>query len=79
MIAECPPDRDDVIGINEVDPARIREMSSDVESAIFAPVPRAVPGQPEDEFLALQVKRMGLKTGVYAAIRAVARCRAAGA
>ncbi|WP_299652646.1 hypothetical protein [uncultured Jannaschia sp.] len=78
MIAECPRDSDGVIGLNDVDPARIREMPCGVEPTIFAPVPRAVLWLPEDGFLALQVGRMVPRKGVDDAIRAVTRCRAAG-
>ncbi|WP_299841982.1 glycosyltransferase [uncultured Jannaschia sp.] len=82
VIAECPRDSDDLIELHGADPARIREVSCGVEPASFAPVPRAVAravlGLPEDGFLALQLGQMVPRKGVDDAIRAVARCRAAG-
>ena len=80
VIAECPEDRRDLIGLYGARPERIREVPCGVDLTEFAPVPRAlaraVLGLPPEGFLALQLGRMVPRKGVDDAIRAVARCRA---
>ncbi|EKE43847.1 hypothetical protein OCGS_2181 [Oceaniovalibus guishaninsula JLT2003] len=83
VIAECPQDRRDLVTLYRADPQRIREVPCGVDLDEFAAVPRdtarAILGLPADGFLALQLGRMVPRKGVDDAIRAVARCRRAGA
>ncbi len=79
VIAECPQDREDLVRLYGVDPARIREVPCGVDPAELAPLPRAVArdvlGLPRDAFVALQLGRMVPRKGVDDALRGFARFR----
>ena len=80
VIAECPQDRDDLVGLYGADPARIRVAPCGVDPAELAPVGREAArdllGIPQGAFVALQLGRMVPRKGVDTAIEAFARFRA---
>ncbi|MGY6271349.1 glycosyltransferase family 4 protein [Achromobacter denitrificans] len=79
IIAECPQDRRDLIGLYGADPRRIDIVPCGYDSAEMAPQPsasaRAALGWDDSVFTLLQLGRMVPRKGVDNVIRALARLR----
>ena len=77
LIAECPQDEEDLIGLYNADPARITIIPCGFDQTEFSPVSKALArvaiGLPPDEPLLLQLGRMVPRKGVDNAIRGFGR------
>jgi D-inositol-3-phosphate glycosyltransferase len=79
VIAECPQDRDDMVGLYGADSSRLATIPCGFDPAEFWPVgkarARAVLGLDPDERIILQLGRMVPRKGVDNVIRGLARLR----
>jgi glycosyltransferase involved in cell wall biosynthesis len=79
IIAECPQDREDLVGHYGADPGRIAEIPCGFDPGEFRPIERrrarAVLGLDPAERIVLQLGRMVPRKGVDNVVRAVARLR----
>jgi glycosyltransferase involved in cell wall biosynthesis len=77
IVAECPQDRDDLVGLYAAAPGRIDIVPCGVDRREFAPGDRRIArrwlGLDEREFVVLQLGRLVPRKGVEQVIRAVAR------
>lgn len=77
VIAECPQDLDDMVGLYGADPARIDVVPCGFDPGEIAPIPKREArdrlGWPQKAFIALQLGRMVPRKGVDNVIRGVAR------
>ena len=77
LVAECPQDEEDLIGLYNADPGRITVIPCGFDATEFSPVSKALArvaiGYPPDEPLLLQLGRMVPRKGVDNAIRGFAR------
>lgn len=80
LIAECPQDQDDLMGLYGAAPDRIAMVPCGFDAAEFSPCGRATArrklGIAEDEFLILQLGRLVPRKGIDNVIEALARARA---
>lgn len=79
VIAECPQDREDLMGLYGAAPQRLALVPCGFDPREFAPMDRAEArralGLPADEFLVLQLGRLVPRKGVDNVVRALALLR----
>lgn len=82
LIAECPQDQSDLVGLYAADPKRISMVPCGFDECEFRPVPREAAradlGVDPDEFMVLQLGRMVPRKGIETVVRALAEPAAAG-
>lgn len=78
-LAECPQDRDDLLGLYGADPERISVVPCGFDPEEFAAVPRAEArralGWDTDEFTVLQLGRLVPRKGIENVVRGIAALR----
>jgi glycosyltransferase involved in cell wall biosynthesis len=79
IVAECPQDRDDLVGLYGTSPERVDIVPCGFDSSEFRPLERRAArralGWPADEFAVLQLGRLVPRKGIDNVIRGIGRLR----